>query len=881
MVGTTISHYKVLEKIGEGGMGVVYRAIDTKLNRDVALKILPQQFASDSQRMARFQREAEVLASLDHPNIGQIYGIEEAGQTKALVLQLIEGPTLAERIAQGPIPVEETLKIALQIAEGLEAAHENGVIHRDLKPANIKITPEGQVKILDFGLAKAMEAEVPDSSLSQSPTLTAAATQAGVILGTAAYMSPEQARGKSVDKRADIWAFGVVLYEMLVGKNTFEGEDISLMLAAVMKDDPSWESLPNRTPQSIRRLLRRCLTKDSNHRLRDIGDARLELTSAPEPPVEGKVQQPMRSRWAIPLVAALLLAIAGLVLSRPDPASPLEVRRFQVRTDPGTYIAPFAPSALSPDGRSLVYGLVDPVGGFNSQVLMILDLVGGFDAEELVSGELVKYPFFSPSGDAVGFNSSNDLRQVSPGGAPTLLVASVDTVGATWISSDEAVLARQWGYPLERARLGDSTRTSLTKLNVEDGEVTHLWPQVLPDGQNVLFTIWRAAPEWDDAAVAVANLESGEHRVVLERGTFGRYVSSGHLVFWRSGDLWAVPFDLDRLETTGEETRVVEGVRLEGGISQAHFSISETGTLAYISGGLDHFQETLIVDRSGSTLVPPERFGATGNPQFSPNGGRVALSMYRGGTFHIGVYDRERDLLRQLTTENDNYSSTWTPDGTQLTYLSTASGPYRFHSRSADGSGTPEIVIEGEPDECCMAAKWSPDRGDILFNKPGAVDQDIWVASPGSDRPATVLVADPGDQDLPDWSPDGRYFVYRSNQGGEEEIYIRPFPEADSRSEQVSISGGRAPVWSRDGAAIYYASDQGIMSVSFTEGAAPNAFTLGTPTLVLEMTGVRVFDVSPDGEMFVITRNPIETFATEINIVQNWFEELKERVPVP
>ena len=699
-------------------------------------------------------------------------------------------------------------------------------------------------------------------------------------MGTAAYMSPEQARGKSVDKRADIWAFGVVLYEMLVGKHTFEGEDISLTLAAVMKDEPSWEILPNSTPQSIRRLLRRCLTKDSNHRLRDIGDARLELTSAPEPPVEGKVQQPIQSRWAIPLVAALLLAIAVLVLFRPDPASRPEVRRFQVHTDPGTYIAPFAPSALSPDGRQLVYGLVDLEGGVTSELLMILDLVGGFDAEELVSGELVMSPFFSPSGDAVGFRSSNDLRQVSPGGAPTLLVASVDTSGATWISADEAVLARNWGYPLERARLGDSTTSALTRLDVEDGEVTHLWPQVLPDGQNVLFTIWSAAPEWDDAAIAVANLESGEHRVVLERGTFGQYVSSGHFVFWRSGDLWAVPFDLDRLETTGEETRVVEGVRLYGGTGEAHFSISETGTLAYIADGLDYFQETLIVDRSGSTLVPPERFGSTGNPQFSPDGSRVALSMYRGGTFHIGVYDRERDLLRQLTTENDNFGSIWTPDGTQLTYLSTASGPYRFYSMSADGSGTPKIVLEGEPDMCCRLPKWSPDGGDILFSKPGAVDLDLWVASPQADRPATVLVADPGDQVAPGWSPDGRYFAYQSNLE-REEIYIRPFPEADSRSEQVSISGGRAPVWSRDGAAIYYASDQGIMSVSFTEGADPNAFTLGTPTLVLEMTGVWVFDVSPDGEMFVINRNPIETFATEINIVLNWFEELKERVPVP
>jgi Tol biopolymer transport system component len=403
----------------------------------------------------------------------------------------------------------------------------------------------------------------------------------------------------------------------------------------------------------------------------------------------------------------------------------------------------------------------------------------------------------------------------------------------------------------------------------------------LPDDQNVLFTIWSAAPEWDDAAIAVANLESGDHRVILERGTFGRYASSGHILFWRSGGLWAVPFDPDRIVTTGEEKLVVDGVRLDGKDGNAHFSISETGTLAYISGGLDYFEETLIADRSGSTLVPHERLAGTGLAQFSPDGARVALTMYKGGTFHIGVFDLKRDILDPLTTENDNVWSTWTPDGAQLTYLSTAKGPYSFYSMSANGSGNPEMVLEGEPDFCCEPLKWSPDGSDVLFSKPGAVDNDIWVASPSSDRPATVLVDDRGDQRLPDWSPSGRYFVYQSNQDGIEEIYIRPFPEADTTRERVSISGGRSPVWNRDGATIYYASDKGIMGVSFTEGADPGAFTLGRPTLVLEMTGVNVFDVSPDEEMFVVNRNPIETFATEINIVLNWFEELKQKVPLP
>ena len=861
-------------------MGEVWRARDSKLGREVAIKTLPEEFAKDEERLARFEREAKLLASLNHPNIATIYGLEEDNGTRFLVLELVEGDTLADRLKRGAIPVEESLKLALQIAEALEAAHEKGVIHRDLKPANIKVTSEGQVKVLDFGLAKAFAAS-GHVGLSNSPTLSIAATQQGVILGTAGYMSPEQAKGEEVHQTADIWAFGVILIEMLTGREAFAGPSITESLAKILERDAPFDALPTDIPLNIRRLLHRCLEKDPKRRLQHIGDARIEITSAPESPIVREGAPGTQNRWAIPVIALLLVTIAGLVLFRSETAPSPEVRRFQIGTDPGTYIAPYASLALSPDGSQLVYGVVDPAGAVGSELLLIQDLVERFDAQELVSGESVQYPFFSPNGDTVGFDSFNDLRQVSLGGAPTSLVASVDTVGAAWINSDEVVLAEEWGFPLQRAQVGDPNRTALTTLKIQEGEVAHLWPQMLPDDQNVLFTVWSAAPVWSDAEIAVANLESGEHNVVIERGTYRRYARSGHIVFWRSGDLWAVPFDVDRLEIAGEEVRMAEGVRLDGQSGNAHFRISETGTLAYVSGGLDVFEETLIVDRFGTTLVQPERLGATGGPEFSPDGNRVALTMYLGGTYHIGVYDRERDLLRQLTTQDDNIGPSWTPDGNRLTYLSSAAGPYTFYTMSADGSGTPEIVLEGEPGVCCgQIAKWSPDDRYILFTKPGALDNDIWVGSPDSDVPAELLVDDPGDQIRPDWSPSGRHFVYQSTQA-RKEIYIRPFPDADRRSEQVSVAGGWSPKWSWDGSTIYYASDQGIMSVPFTEGSDPAEFSLGQPTLVLEMTGVLAFDVSPDGKMFVLTREPIESFATEINVVLNWFEELKERVPVP
>ena len=616
LVGTSISHYKVTEKIGEGGMGEVYRATDTKLNRDVALKILPEQFASDSQRMGRFQREAEVLASLDHPNIGQIYGIEEAGATKALVLQLIEGPTLADRIAQGPIPVEDALKIALQIAEGLEAAHEKGVIHRDLKPANIKVTPEGQVKILDFGLAKALEGEAPDSSLSQSPTLTNAATQAGVILGTAAYMSPEQAKGKAVDKRADIFAFGAVLYECLTGKRAFEGEDVSDTLASILAREPDWEVLqPNLHPR-LREVLERCIEKDLKKRFRDVVDVVVDIEKVLADPA-GLLIQPVAEvvqvgpASKLPWVAAIVLGIvvagvAGWILRPTDP-QPVAARFYhelpegQVFTREGRGLV-----AVSPDGSQIVYVA-------NSQ--LYLRNLDELEAHSIQGTDVdPTSPFFSPDGEWVGYYSTSDrqLKKIATiGGAPVTLYDATLPFGASWGSGDTVVYGQPEGI------MGVSANTGVAELVIptEKGEQVH-GPQVLPGGEWVLLTLTSASgfTRWDEAQIVVQSLESGERKFLWEGGSDARYVPTGHLVYALEDVLFALPFDLASLEVSGVPVPMVEGIqRARAPITNtasANYGFSDHGTLIYVPGAAVGRPSILaLTDRNG-VVEPLDVHGA-------------------------------------------------------------------------------------------------------------------------------------------------------------------------------------------------------------------------------------------------------------------------------
>ncbi|MDA2935289.1 protein kinase [Acidobacteria bacterium AH-259-D05] len=890
MVGTSISHYKILEKIGEDGMGEVYRATDTKLNRDVALKILPEQFASDSQRMGRFQREAEVLASLDHPNIGQIYGIEEAGQTKALVLQLIEGPTLAERIAQGPIPVEDALKIALQIAEGLEAAHEKGVIHRDLKPANIKITPEGQVKILDFGLAKALEGDAPESSLSQSPTLTNAATQARVILGTAAYMSPEQARGKPVDKRVDVWAFGVVLYEMLTGKHTFEGEDISLTLAAVMKDEPRWEALPVRTPEAIRRLLRRCLQKDLDQRFRDIGYSRIEIEEALTAPTTeipaAATTVSARPSWrqAAPLVVAAL--IAGAILSAitawslrsstvNGPLLHLTVALSEDEQLAGLGL--MSPLAVSPNGSDIVY--VATRDGTQQLFLRTLD---SLEARPISGTEGGAGPFFSPDGQSVGFFAENQLKRVSiAGGRPTVLAPATNGRGGSWGSDGQIIYARRRGDDgLEQVSDSGGEPDLLTTPDSDKGEGAHRFPQHLPGGKVILFTVGTGG-SWDDALIVVQRLDTGARKILIEGGSDARYVRTGHLVYVRAGTLMVAPFDPDQLEVTGPPIAVVEGVMPSRGITGAAFvGFSELGWLAYVPGTAQATERKLAwVDREGKGQALPVAPQPYRIPSLSPDGQRVAVEIDQGNQQDIWVYDITREALTRLTFEGSNQSPAWTPDGRKVTFRSDRAGPHNLFWKSGDGSGATERLTTSEQQQ--WESSWSPDGQFLAFYSDSSDSgYDIWFISLAGEREPQLFLQTEFNEQFPKFSPDGRWLAYVSNESGRNEVYVRPFPKAEEGKWQISTEGGTLPVWARSGRELFYRGDNKMMAVDIETGSS---LTPGKPRLLFDVTPVdasATFDVTPDGQHFLmIQAGEQQEKANQIHVITNWFEELQRLAP--
>ncbi|MCH7825005.1 MAG: serine/threonine-protein kinase, partial [Acidobacteria bacterium] len=614
MVGKTLGHYEILEPLGKGGMGEVYRARDTKLERDVAIKVLPEDFATDPDRLARFEREAKLLASLNHANIAAIYGLEDEGDQRFIVMEVVEGETLGERISRsGRIEVEEALEIARQIAEALEAAHESGVIHRDLKPANVKVTPDRKVKVLDFGLAKAFEAEGAASGvsadLSASPTMMAA-TQAGVILGTAAYMSPEQARGKPVDKRTDIWAFGCVLYEMLTGAQVFEGETATDILGAIVHREPDFGRLPPSTPASVVRLLRRCLAKEAGHRVRDAWDLRVEVAQALEEPEEVQVSPRAKaaSVWlrVLPwVVAAAALLIAGLsfLSARGTPAGGAAgVMRFAMPAPDGTRLV--SPPSISPDGSLIVFAAA-PVGGTGSQ--LYLRRIGDDDPVPLAGIDFAFNPFFSPDGQWIGFSTQDKLMKIAvTGGAAVLVADTLARYGATWTEDDRIVFAN-FGEPLMQVPAGGGEPTIVASLSEERREEGLLWPSVLPGGGAVLVTITtEGLVSTDEALIAAISLETGEQTIVVPGGGGARFVETGHIIYARAGTLRAVGFDPETLRVREPSVQVLEGLSTNRTNGAGLFAAAGNGTLVYVPGGPDPDSALVWVDRQGNVTPAVE-----------------------------------------------------------------------------------------------------------------------------------------------------------------------------------------------------------------------------------------------------------------------------------
>jgi len=936
--GTRLGPYEIVAAIGAGGMGEVYRARDTKLNRDVALKILPDAFASDPDRLARFTREAQTLAALNHPHIAQIYSVGEAAspersalspdKVQFLVMELVQGEDLSQRIARGAIPLDEALPIARQIAEALEAAHEQGIIHRDLKPANIKVRADGTVKVLDFGLAKALDpvGSAAAVGVSNLPTITSPAmmTGVGMILGTAAYMAPEQAKGRTVDKRADIWAFGAVLFEMLTGKRAFPGEDVSDTIAHVLMKEPDWATLPVNTPVAIRKLLRRCLEKDRKRRLADMADARLEIEDALTSPAEaarplagvsrtGALGRPVALGLMLTLsatafiVGAVAMRAAIRLLGPQSNQTPPQVTRTLVSVAPAGQLrannqsesaAWGMPSrtamALSPDGRSLVFSA--NAGGKQQLYLRALDQL---DAAPLAGTEGADSPFFSPDGKWVGFWANGALKKVALSGGPATTICQTDAIfGASWGSNDTIVFARVREGLLQVPGAG-GTPQSLTTLDTAKGEVSHRLPQVLPGAKAVVFTITHDAfPKWDVADIVVQSLVTGERKTVAQ-GADARYASTGHLVYARAGTLMAMPFDLARLQVTGGAVSVMADVMQAANIvnvnldtGAAQFSVSASGALVYATGGAagDAERRLVWVDRAGLAQplsAPPRAYFA---PRLSPDGQRVVVYT-RGTGSDVWTFDITRGTLTRLTTEGRNGWGLWTPDGKRVVFQS-GPGVGNLFWKPADGSGAAERLTTSEYTQ--VPASWSPDGQTLAFvesHPVAATGSDIWALPLAGDRRPRPLLQTKFNETYPEFSPDGRWLAYVSNESGRDEVYVQPYPGPGPR-QQVSVDGGEAPAWSRDGRELFYSAvanvGQGATTREWIAVPLTTAPSLrfGAPRVLFQARyqttlTARGYDVTSDGQRFLMVsvdeRPPIKV--TQMILVQNWVEELKRRVP--
>jgi Tol biopolymer transport system component len=844
--GQYIGPYEIVSPLGAGGMGEVYRAHDAKLKRDVALKILPAHVSRDVERLARFEREARVLASLNHPHIAAIYGVDEADGVRALILELVEGPTLAERLGGGPMPVREALSAARQIAEALDAAHEKGIVHRDLKPANIKVTPDGIVKVLDFGIAKMRS---PDEAAVEASTVTTVGTRAGTLLGTAAYMSPEQARGQAVDKRSDIWAFGCVLYEMLTGRAAFGGETVSDTLAHVLERESDWSRLPAATPVGVRRLLRRCLEKDPKQRLRDIGDARLELQDCLEPLPADRTGDVRALRVALG-ACVVFAVVAGVMaiwsLTRASPTTPSDLVRFAIHLQPDEELALDAglprPVAMSPDGRTILYGARRPDGN-----RIYVRRLSSIESTPIAGTEGGIGPFVSPDGEWVAFASGGFLRRVPIDGGPPQTIAPVQNfMGASW-GPDDSIVYTEWSSGLFRVPAREGTPQRLTNVDETRGEISHMGPHVLPAGNAVLFAVRSQgeAPRLD-----LVEMATGRRRPLFE-GSDPHYLSSGHVVFLRSGALHAVPFDAARLEPTGPVTRISETPSIASDPNRGVLAAATDGALVYQPAGEGPSRLVWVDRKGGSTraIDEPQRFV---HPRLSPDGTRVVVWLPQAGGNELWIYDLVRKTRLRLSARGQVSRPIWSHDGKRITFQKDSS----LYSMRADDSTGPELVLERTaPANGLFPLAWSRDGRTLVYSRPAReTNRDVFTL--GFDGTAAAFLDTPRDERSAMLSPDGQWMLYAALEPGrEEEVYVQRYPGSGERVV-VSPGGGREPVWSPLGNEIFFRSINGRRMMAVDVTTEPE-LRIGLPRVLFEgdfQTGSfwSNYDVTPDAKQFLM-----------------------------
>jgi eukaryotic-like serine/threonine-protein kinase len=889
---TKLGPYEVVAQIGAGGMGEVYRARDTRLDRIVAIKVLPAHLADKPELRERFEREARTIASLNHPHICVLHDIGHQDGTDFLVMEYLEGETLAERLKKGPLPLDQMLQYAIEIAEALDKAHRKGVTHRDLKPGNIMLTKSG-TKLLDFGLAKLKQEVAPANvQLSQLPTANDPLTAQGTIVGTLQYMAPEQLEGKEADARTDIFAFGVVVYEMATGKKAFEGKSQASLIAKILETDPPpMSSLQPMTPPALDRVVKRCLAKEPDERCQSAKDLTDELKWIAEsgPQSTSQMSAPVKGIRALgrrPIMVGLGTLLLGAAIAslaiwnlRPSP-SPQPVTRTVINLPPGQQLAGLdaGPAvALSLDGTHLAYVAIQ--GGTQQLYLRAMD---SLEAKPIPGTEGAVSSFFSPDGQWLGFFAGGKLKKISVSGGAALTLGDAATPrGASWGSQGMIAFAPSTNIALLQVSDAGGTPQPLTSF--EKGEASHRWPEFLPGGKAVLFaTQTSTAANLTNSEVAVQLLGTGERRNLIQAGIYPRYAPSGHLVYAQGGILMAVPFDPQRLAARGAAVPVVEGVLQSAFTGAAQYGFSATGSLVYVPGGIQGFQSRLVwVSRNGAEQHLAAPAHAYMSPRLSPDGRRVAVGIIAQET-QVWLYDLSRDTLTRLTFEgNVNQYPAWTPDGKRIAFSSNKEGPQNLFWQLADGSGELEQLTTSEYSH--YPHSWSPDGQLLAFMEVNpATGQDIWVLRLG-DRKAQPFLRTAFSEGAPRFSPDGRWLAYASDESGRFEIYVQPYPGPGGKW-QISAEGGNESAWNPNGRELFYRSGDKMMAVDI---ATQPGFAVGKPRLLFQgqyqpTTGTSPnYDVSPDGKRFLMLKptEQAEAAPTQINVVLNWFEELKRRVP--
>ena len=896
MIGSKLAHYEITAHLGSGGMGDVYQATDTKLNRSVAIKILPAVFASDAERLLRFGREAQMLAALNHPNIAQIYGIEESGDTRCIVMELVQGETLQERIKRGPLPLDEALTITKEIAIALEAAHDKGVIHRDLKPGNVMLAGDGKIKVLDFGLAKAYDANASNPNLSNSPTMVSmAATNMGVILGTAAYMSPEQAKGRAVDRRTDIFALGCILYEMLTGKRAFDGDDVTDILGAVLRIEPDWSQLPAGTPSDVRDLLRLYLEKNPKNRRSDATDVRLDIErvlKAPAASTEKLTEVIVRTpRWkqAVLVVAALLIGgvISGAAIWKLRPAPPLSaITRFvltlpegQQFTNPGRMVI-----AISPDGSQMVYV---------ANQRLFHRAMSELEARPVPGTEnftAVLNPVFSPDGQSIVFWAASDQtlkKIVVTGGASVTLCPADNVIGMTW--GEHGIIYGQGAKGIFRVSENGGKPEAL--VTVEKNEFAH-GAELLPDGESLLYTVTTDTNQWEQGKIFVQSIKPGSARkLVIDGGADARYVSTGHIVYDYEGTLFTIPFDLKRLQVTGGQVPILEGV--QRGLGSAQYGFSNTGSLIYVPGsvgGVGGVQRTLaIADRKGGLERMKQPARAYSFPRLSPDRKRVAVSTDDKES-NVWIIDLAGDTApRQLTLGGSNRYPVWSADSQRVAFQSNREGDLGIFWQKADGTGTAERLTKPEQGTAHIPDSLSGDAKSLAYTVIKGSEAGVWIFSL-QDKTSTAFAAKASTFiGRAAFSPDSHWLAYQSNETGTNQVFVQPFPATGAK---YPVAKGGQPFWSPDAKELIYNPAAGqIGSISIT---TKPTFAFGEPVSLPggtgglqsrnPMTEPRVWDFAPDGKQLIGVANgnggQRSTGGPQIQVVLNWFTDLKQRVPV-